>query len=70
MTAAVGVTAWRASQVASQWVRETLAASSAAQGRVERQRLTDLRLMTRFTAADPSYRSCLVDDRCARRGRD
>jgi len=61
MTAAVGVTAWRASQVASQWVRETLAASSAAQGRVERQRLIDLRLMTRFTAADPSFAAYVTE---------
>src|SRR4029453_10885632 len=61
MTAAVGLTAWRASQVANQWVRETLAASSAAQTQVKRQRLTQLRLMTRFTAADPSFAAYVVD---------
>jgi len=61
MTAAVGLTAWRASQVADQWVRETLAASSATQGRVEHRRLTQLRLMTRFAAADPSFAAYVAD---------
>ena len=55
MIAAVGFTAWRAGREADQWVRETLAASSAAQGRVERQRAGQLRLMTRFVAADPGF---------------
>src|SRR5262245_47157406 len=61
MTAAVGLTAWRANQVAAQWVHETLAASSAAQGRVEHQRLAQLRLVTRFVAADPSFAAYVAE---------
>ena len=61
MTAAVGLTAWRASQVANQWVQETLGASSEAQARVHHQRLTQLRLMTRFIAADPSFAAYVTE---------
>lgn len=61
MAAAVGFTAWRANQEARQWVRETLAASSAAQARVERQRAGQLRLMTRFVAADPGFAAYVAE---------
>ena len=61
MAAAIGFTAWRAGQVADQWVSETLAASSTGQARVERQRLGQLRLLARFVAADPSFAAYVAE---------
>ncbi|MGH7731261.1 MAG: cache domain-containing protein, partial [Candidatus Eiseniibacteriota bacterium] len=61
MAAAIGFTAWRAGEVADQWVSETLAASSAGQARVERQRLGQLRLLARFVATDPSFAAYVAE---------
>ena len=52
---AVGFTAFRAGQVADQWVAEKLTASRAAQVRFDRQRVARLRLMSRLVAGDPSF---------------
>jgi len=61
MAAAIGFTAWRAGQVADQWVSETLAASSTGQAGVERQRLGQLRLLARFVASDPSFAAYVAE---------
>src|SRR3989442_10490220 len=58
---AVGFTAWRAQQVAQQSVRRALADARAAQGRVERQRITELRLMARFLGGDPAFVAYVAD---------
>src|SRR3989442_15285289 len=55
MLVAVGFTAWRAQQVAQQSVRRALADARAAQGRGERQRITQLRLMARLLGGDPAF---------------
>ncbi len=55
MLAAVGFTALRARQVANESAHQALAASLAAQGRFERQRAAQLRLISRFAATDPSF---------------
>src|SRR5436309_9726976 len=61
MLVAVGFTAWRAQQVAQQSVRRALADARAAQGRVERQRITELRLMARFLGGDPAFVAYVAD---------
>src|SRR5437867_603875 len=61
MLLAVGLTAWRAQQVARQSVRRALADARAAQGRVERQRVTELRLMMRFLGGDPAFVAYVAD---------
>src|SRR5262245_7030543 len=61
MLVAVGFTAWRAQQLAQQSVRKALDDARAAQGRVERQRVAELRLMVHFLGGDPAFVAYVAD---------
>src|SRR5262245_52259453 len=53
--AAVGFTALRSHQVAESWVRQALTSARDAQSRTHQQRLSRLRLVSRFVAGDPNF---------------
>jgi HAMP domain-containing protein len=53
--AAVGFTALRSHQVADTWVRQALTSARDAQSRTQLQRLSRLRLVSRFVAGDPNF---------------
>lgn len=59
--AAVGFTAWRASEVARDSVRESLISAVSAQNQFARLRSAQLRLISRFAAGDPSFVAYVAD---------